>query len=61
MELIYLDNTLKSKLKEIDDYFDSLSIEEFEEVLIRNGMKPEKRLSLFKRLVIKIRRLFKWN
>ncbi len=61
MGLIYLDNTLKSKLKEIDDYFDSLSIEEFEEVLIRNGMQPVERLNLLKKVVIKIRRWFKWN
>jgi len=53
----------QAKLKEIDDYFDSSSIEKFEEVLIRNGMKPEKRIGLFKKILINIRNLLelRWN
>ena len=41
---------IKSEIEKIDNYFNNLTIEEFEEVLIRNGAKIPTKLSWFEKL-----------
>ena len=41
---------IKSEIEKINNYFNNLTIEEFEEVLIRNGAKIPTKLNWFEKL-----------